>query len=240
MTLPYASNFANEIFVTGANVDHGAEALLASFSDRQGDALDVGANIGYYSLYLAPQVRSVHAFEPDPRNLSVLRLNTRGVENVHIVEAAVSDRRGTVHLDIGSDPEISHVLPEPRATTVEVPATTIDAYVSEHPSIWVSAIKIDVEGHDLAVLRGSEETIAAFSPLVLTEFSVHAEGANDRRVLYDLCERHQYQIWGYAYPAGKPSPRVVLTELAEDGTMDAKMLFLVPARLHGAFASKRG
>jgi FkbM family methyltransferase len=238
MTLPYASSFGNEVFITGGNVDHGAEALLTALAEKTSDALDIGANIGYYSLYLAPKVRAVYAFEPDPRSVRVLKMNT--VENLHVFEVAITDRMGTVHLDVGAIPETSHLSGKPRMTTIDVPATTVDAFISEHAEIRVGVMKIDVEGHDLAVLQGSEQTIDTFSPLILTEFSDSEGGTNDNRALHDLCERHKYEIWGYAYRSGKPSPNMVLRELTGDGSWEAKMLFLVPPRLKAVFASRRG
>ncbi|PWU24584.1 MAG: hypothetical protein C5B48_05590 [Candidatus Rokuibacteriota bacterium] len=134
MTLPFGSCFGNEVFVTGANVDNGAETLLAGFADLDADAVDVSANIGYYSLYLAPAVRKVYAFEPNPRSVSVLRRNA--APNV-VFEEAVSDRVGTGSPRPWSGSEVSRISGQPRSTTVEVSATTIDAFIARRPDVCV-------------------------------------------------------------------------------------------------------
>ncbi|PWU24585.1 MAG: hypothetical protein C5B48_05595 [Candidatus Rokuibacteriota bacterium] len=101
-------------------------------------------------------------------------------------------------------------------------------------------LKIDVEGDDLAVLRGSRRSIELFSPLILTEFSTAPEGqtSNDRAALQRFCRERAYEIWGYAYPARKPTPRFVLRRMDGNGAWTTKMLFLVPPRLHAAFAAR--
>src|SRR4051812_7940229 len=58
LQLPFDSRFAGEAYVTNGNVDHGAEQTLTRFIDPRSDVLDIGANIGYYSVYLAPRARA--------------------------------------------------------------------------------------------------------------------------------------------------------------------------------------
>src|SRR3954470_13187118 len=55
--IPPDSRIGSEVFVTGSDIDWGAEALFVSFTNSMTDFIDVGANIGYYSVYLAPRVR---------------------------------------------------------------------------------------------------------------------------------------------------------------------------------------
>ena len=66
MRLPTASKFASEVFITGSKVDWGSEELFVNHLNASEVVLDVGANIGYYSLYVLPRTAAVHAFEPDP------------------------------------------------------------------------------------------------------------------------------------------------------------------------------
>jgi FkbM family methyltransferase len=224
MTLPANSQFASEVYVTRARSDHGAEELFASLLRSEDDVLDVGANIGYYSLYMAPRVRTVYAFEPDARTHDALRANADRVANVTIVPLAVSDRVGPVAFDTTGPPEISHVTIHEGAL---IQATTIDAFVAETPSVRVGAIKVDAEGHDLAVLRGSEETIRRFAPLVLTECPASED-------LFAFCEGHAYSVWAFAYPVGEPR-RAKLTRMAPKSPLQTKMLFLVPPHLQDSF-----
>src|SRR5262249_42863854 len=103
----------SEIYVTGANIDWGAEAVFAKFADRRRDFLDMGANIGYYSNYPSPLVRRAYAFEPEPRNVPALRRNAALCGNIEVVEKAVSSYDGAARLALGSN-SMTNTL-EPRA-----------------------------------------------------------------------------------------------------------------------------
>src|ERR1039458_3561315 len=172
--LPLDHSVSN-IYVTGANIDWGAEALFAKFADRRRDFLDIGAHIGYYSNYLSPLMRRVYAFEPDRRNLPALRRNAALCRNIEIVEMAVSSRDGNARLALGSNSSTNTLQPTGGATTIEVPVTTVDTFVAEHPDIDVGLIKTDIEGHDVQALKGMERTVKRFQPLILSEFGNEPE-----------------------------------------------------------------
>jgi hypothetical protein len=111
------------------------------------------------------------------------------------------------------------------ATTVR--ATTVDDFAAETHDIRVGAIKTDVEGHDLAVLRGAGETIRRFGPLVLTE----ARATDD---LFVFCSQLDYSVWSFAFPIGEPR-KAKLTAMTPGSGLGTKMLFLVPPRLKKSF-----
>jgi len=187
--LPRESQSASEVFVTGANIDWGAEALLARLADPDRDFLDIGAHIGYYSMYLSPLVRRAFAFEPDPRNLKHLRENARSANNVEVIAAAVSSKDAVVKLHIGAGSAISSLNPMPGAT-VDVPALRIDSFCARRPSIDPAIVKTDVEGHDLEVLRGMAGLIRRSAPVILTECSSHDE-------MTDLCDDWRYTMFAF-------------------------------------------
>jgi FkbM family methyltransferase len=226
MRLPRDSRFGTEAFVTNANVDLGAEALFARLADPRRDFLDVGANIGYYSLYLSPCVRKVYAFEPDTRSLAALRYNAGMAGNVQVVPVAVTDVSGTVSFDVRGSAEYAHIGTRGR---VQVAATTVDAFTAT-TGLDVGQIKIDVEGHDLCVLRGAGKTIREGQPLVLTEFSQRSESINDPNELYSLCAGVGYRIYGFAYSADGDPSSTRLREMRQGDGRVSKMLFLVPRR----------
>lgn len=137
---------------------------------RPGDAaLDVGANVGAYAILFGLWVGDtgrVLAFEPAPDAMAGLRRHiglNRLAHRVQPIQAAVADAvgeagfvsegsQGTNHLRRGAG--------DPTANTViTVPTTTIDAVCAEH-HLRPRLIKIDVEGAELAVLRGARRTIA--------------------------------------------------------------------------------
>jgi FkbM family methyltransferase len=114
--------------------------------------IDVGANVGTYSLWAASRGASVVAVEPDPDALRWLganvALNPR--VDISIVRAALADRGGTTELTVGLDTE--NRLGRGRT----VAATTLDEIVDGRPA---AGVKIDVEGFEEIVLDGAAETL---------------------------------------------------------------------------------
>jgi FkbM family methyltransferase len=136
---------------------------------RPGDTfVDCGANLGLWTLSAAPLVGNrgrVIAFEPNPETFRRLREHARPyAERIQVHHAAVSDQRGVVRFDLGSFHNLSRVAP---MGSVEVPATTLDEALGHPPA----GVKIDVEGHELAVLRGAAKALAA-RPWLVVEFNV--------------------------------------------------------------------
>jgi len=227
IVLPWQSATSTEVYVTNANVDWGAEAIFARFSDRQRDFLDVGSHIGYYAAYLAPRVRRVYAFEPDARNFPALYENARLAKNIEVVEMAISSREGIADFFCAGGSSLGSLNNVGGAIT-RVPATKIDTFVAGHSGIDVGLVKIDIEGHDLEALRGMDATVTIFQPLILTECVLSAE-------LADLCLRWRYRI--FAVTQNRRTRRTKFVELnaSDVGRYCCKMLFLVPGILETAF-----
>ncbi|HVB81196.1 MAG TPA: FkbM family methyltransferase [Candidatus Binataceae bacterium] len=230
MTLPRASASATEVLLTNANVDWGAEALFAQFAERGRDALDIGAHVGYYALYLAPLVRRVYAFEPDPRNFEGLERNAVVAGNVEIVRQAVSSRTGRARLALGTNSSVSS-LGGAGGSAIEVPVTTIDDFLAARPEIDPALIKTDMEGHDLEGLRGTIRTIGRFQPLILTECGGTVE-------LSSFCTALDYSIFSFVRDRATYATALRRLDALDLETLWYKMLFLVPPRLVPAFMAR--
>lgn len=127
--------------------------------------VDVGAFVGYYTLLAGREVGpdgKVYAIEPDSGNYEALLRNiaSNGLQDrVKPLSIVAADRSGSVafHEDKW-DPTQSNVSGyRADATTHSRPASRLDEVLREDERI--DLIKIDVEGNELAVLRGLEETI---------------------------------------------------------------------------------
>ena len=149
-------------------------AYLVSPGDR---CVDVGANVGVHTVRLARLVGEsgeVIAIEPDPdvvrRTSANIALN--GAVNVRVVAGAASDRAGQTELFRPSPQDTNRarasLLHHPYLTgaTTSVPVVTVDEVCDGNP---VSLIKIDVEGHEAAVVRGAADTIRKYAPSVVFE-----------------------------------------------------------------------
>jgi FkbM family methyltransferase len=129
--------------------------------------VDVGANKGDFTLLasnLAGNSGRVISIEPEPTNLSALNrsIALNGYDNIQVIPAALSDRDGTANLQIGATSG-AHTLSSEFSglRRVEVPTRTLDGVVAEQRLGSVDMIKIDVQGFELAVLRGASETLRA-------------------------------------------------------------------------------
>lgn len=138
--------------------------------------LDIGANIGYYSMLAASRVGPtgrVWAIEPSPRNVAFL-LASRDLNrfrNLQVVQAAASDRWDILEYFSASSNGITRSVgegsPEIYGETVQaIPATALFG-----PDDTVDVVKIDVEGAEGLALRGLERILRKCKPSIFTEFS---------------------------------------------------------------------
>lgn len=141
--------------------------------------LDVGANIGYYTLILAKLVGSqgrVYAFEPEPTNFEVLKKNIEmnGYQNVILNQSAVGIEKGRTKLYLSEIKTGMHRIYKSKYCKdhIEVDIIKLDDYLTDN-NIYknIDFVKIDVEGAELAVLEGMQETLNSNQRLkMLVEF----------------------------------------------------------------------
>ncbi|MGD1914474.1 MAG: FkbM family methyltransferase [Rivularia sp. (in: cyanobacteria)] len=234
MNLPRNSRFGTELFLKNGSVDWGSEEYLIKYLDKQKSFLDIGANIGYYSLLVSPYCRSIYAFEPDLRSIAALKANAEKVDNITIIQEAVYSKAGEMQFDITGLPELSKLNSKSTATAtncINVKVDTLDNFASKYPDLRVTAIKTDVEGADLEVLLGGTNLIEKEQPLILSE------AFPDSRV-FKFVKQLDYLIFAFIKPKDKSKfhlkPKFIqITEQPQD--FRPKMIFLVPKRLHQEF-----
>lgn len=141
---------------------------------------DVGAHAGFWEVILASRCRHIYAFEPSPRNFDRLSGNIaqNQIPNVTAVPAAVSDQASKLHfIENGS---MSHLSEK----GIEVNAIRLDecALQFEPPTV----VKIDIEGHAGAALRGMRLTLSQYKPVLFLELHNTDEVAATHAALDDL------------------------------------------------------
>jgi FkbM family methyltransferase len=147
----------------------------------QGDwVIDVGANIGHYTLKLSSLVGSegrVLAFEPVPRTFELLASNCAmgGYRNVTLMNVAASSAIGIVSMAVPEWPAgvrnfyRAHVSEHGAGeNSYQVMAIPIDSL--ELPR-RISFVKIDAEGHELEVVRGMTRLVVRDRPIIIAEGS---------------------------------------------------------------------
>jgi FkbM family methyltransferase len=118
---------------------------------------DVGANEGQscipYSQVL-PNA-NIYAFEPVPATFESLLVATRGHENIFAHNIALSSENGTLEISAAGTSTMNRVRAGARRNgVVEIQAQTVEDFCCEYQISHVDFLKIDTEGHDLAVLQG--------------------------------------------------------------------------------------
>ena len=145
---------------------------------RGGCAIDIGAHKGAYTYWMAKRVGKsgrVLAVEPQPRVASALRdtLESSGLSQASVLHAAASSHDGQGTINIPRDSTHGASL-EPLGEEREIDPTPVD--LRTIPSImnalgWdrLDFVKIDAEGHELAIIGGSLEAFRRFRPAILVE-----------------------------------------------------------------------
>lgn len=163
-------------------------------------ALDIGANIGTFTLFLAGAVGAgghVHAFEPVRASQRLLdgNLALNGLAQVETHAVAVGAAAGIVHvpdLDHGTVGNFGAASLDPAGTGRPVPMITIDSL--DLPAC--DLIKADVEGHERAVLAGAGRTLARFRPVLLLE----NEEPSLSPALVEALLALDYRLWWHSPP----------------------------------------
>jgi FkbM family methyltransferase len=173
----FAETVGWSCFLHGEWEPHVERALRAVL--RPGDAaVDVGANLGYFSIGMAQAVGPtgrVDAFEPVPPTFARLAAGARAndLAQLHVHAHALGSEHGEA--EIAWDERIAGSASlhggGPSRAVVEV--RRLDELGLPPPR----AIKLDVEGHELEVLRGARETIASARPAIVLELNARASRA---------------------------------------------------------------
>lgn len=182
---------------------------------QPGDTVvDCGANKGSYIWTLsraAGKNGQVVAFEPQRKLAAYLRemVQSCSLHNVRIEEKGISDHAGTMQLMIpggdtspGASLEQS-ILQREECATYPVGVVSLDEYFAAR-SRRISAIKIDVEGHEFALLQGAKNILEQDAPLLVFECEQrHLTGTTVEEILAWL-QAHGYDGWFICHGALRP------------------------------------
>ena len=151
--------------------------------------IDVGANAGVYTFSAAQRVGStglVLAVEPFSQCVGYLNETCRvnQLDWVKVCAGAASDRNGTAKLSLSSASELNELISEEEGQTrdassfEEVECFTLDSLIEQYGVSRVDFLKIDAEGHELQVLKGSDRILTEFAPIILYENITGSQSSN--------------------------------------------------------------
>lgn len=150
--------------------------IMDRLLDHCATIIDVGANIGWYTINIArmrPKAH-VHALEPIPKTFSYLKKNIalNNIVNVSLYNFGFSDRSGFFtfycYPEGLGNASLTNLSGREHTEKVECKVMRLDDFVRER-GLTVDFIKCDVEGAELFVFRGAVKTIAKHKPAVFSE-----------------------------------------------------------------------
>jgi FkbM family methyltransferase len=186
--------------------------------------LDVGANIGYYTLIFArgvgPEGR-VFAFEPEPGNFALLQENVaaNGYRNVTLSRLAASDRAGRarLYLDPVNAGDCRIYDSRDNRPSVEIETVRLDDVFEASPE-RIDLIKMDIQGAEAAALRGMRRLLERHRQVRLVlefwPYGLQLFGADPEEFLETLCEAG-FALWNLNERRGELSRTGVAELLAE-------------------------
>lgn len=171
--------------------------FLSLLEDGKGAVLDVGANIGIMTVHLAQKLpnSTVHAFEPIPDNLSVLKkiIAKFGLKKIKVHETAVGENIGNVQMVLPHQGKtkmqgLSHVKHDSitdwnEGEEYNVPLNTLDNLLNGEP---IQGIKIDIENFEYYALKGGKRILESNRPVIYAELWDNANRQNCLDLLHEL------------------------------------------------------
>jgi FkbM family methyltransferase len=212
-----SDHIESQIFWQGVQEgDRGEVKLLKSLFAPNHTFIDVGGNIGVFSLIAAKRLTSgkVHTFEPSAYHLEKLRANLllNKFDNVRVHPVALSNQSQSSKLYF--PPSNASFLTntgmasqfrfdQPPSNTEDIKCVRLDDYREFINLHCVDLIKIDVEGAEIDVLSGAIETIRTYRPHVVMEINLdhlRRAGRSTQEVI-DYWNALDYKIFSISHDA---------------------------------------
>jgi FkbM family methyltransferase len=132
---------------------------------------DIGANVGYFSLLaaeLAGKKGTIYAIEPLPRNIEFIQrhISLNKINNIQVIEAAVSDQIGEAYFDLGASTAMGHLA---KTGKLAVKSVTLDGLLEEGKILPPGIIKLDVEGAEYLALSGAQKLVERYQPIIFMD-----------------------------------------------------------------------
>jgi FkbM family methyltransferase len=197
MILDTNDHLARRILCEGA-FEPAVRCEIERIASRRGNVVDIGANIGYYTILMSRLVgpdKCVYAFEPQPRVVSRLRANIEasGLLNVTVFPLALSDVAGSVGFHIPMEGSEAHGSIHANGRfevmkIVDVETQRLDDVLSKLGNPEISLIKMDAEGAELSILRGAARLLSGPNKPVLVFEAFEGNCQPFGYCVYDLLE----------------------------------------------------
>ncbi len=225
MELDLSKAAERSTFFLGRWYDIPLQQLIQQALTDGDEVIDVGANVGMFSLMARHVVGSkgvVHAFEPNPEPRKSLDRNIalNAIDNIQVYPAGLGETAGKYSLYVPDNNSEDGSLARLSQGRQEIP---IDIQVGDEilEKTAPRLIKIDVEGSEVAVLKGLARLIERYLPLIIAEYSpnyLHGLGHSfeDFRA---IAQAHAYRLFKVGLTKGTDGYDLLLTPIEDTSDM---------------------
>lgn len=154
--------------------DHKQISWVKSVVNEGMTVVDIGANIGFYSILLSRLVGKsgkVYAFEPDVTNFELLMKNTKRYKNIHLFNVAVGEKDETITLYLSKHMNVDHhtYKTDEARDTRKITCISLNTFFAKKGRI--DFIKSDIQGFDYFAMKGARKLITRQKHIaILSEF----------------------------------------------------------------------
>lgn len=203
-------------------------SLWLKYSKRASTIIDIGANVGYYSLLAASvnKTATIIGFEPISKtyNRFVENIEINRYKNITAVRNAVSNTSGKIRINIGNENNwgMSSINQHDYLSDLyeDIESITLDEYVKNSNINVIDLIKIDIEGAEFNALLGMRNLLEVKSPIIFLEVleqHLSKQNISLKRVFTFL--------WDFGYKSYTIGKNNVLIELSTPKSVDGLILF---------------
>ena len=134
--------------------------------------IDAGANIGNHSLFFSKIFDEVFSFEPNEEVFKLLEINAASVSNIAAHNLGLSDKKDSLSAHVDKGNLSSGRIVEDKNSNHIFNVIKLDSFKSDNNLGKISYLKIDIEEHEEAALRGAKEILISDSPIVSLEMEM--------------------------------------------------------------------
>ncbi len=178
--------------------------FLLRYLRAEDSFLDIGANIGVYTLLAASKIHSgsIYSFEALPKNYTRLQENIEFNQFKHVktYAIAVSNQTGTVALNLAEGDSMPFITHSATDTTITVPTDTLDNLLQNQSLANLTLAKMDIEGAEILALKGALSLLKQQRPYVwiLEVNDTVSHFGHQKQDLVDFLNSYGYNLYHYS------------------------------------------
>jgi FkbM family methyltransferase len=218
LIIPANSSYGSLLIYSAGTIDYNESSIIKKLLRHDDIFIDIGANIGYYTLLASSLINSgsIFAFEPNHKLCKLieqsLMLSEVSKDIYRVLPTAVGSKNGFAQFVIEDQSELSHLTELSTIKATKVPITTLDSIVSTNKIRNIRLVKIDTEGAEPEVFQGMKKSLQnGIIDAILFEHSID----NIQNIHYLNCIKNCINA-GYELRMGNYSFSISLQEFLGD------------------------